>query len=173
MDRFKDGHRHVLFFKKKLMWCAPNHKNVQDVRMQCDADELMCMIWCAMSHTSEHSGCPQVNRCMHHALQWDQPKTRVKNAIKKHLHHVVHMRSCAWCDASGARAVLHSWHLASWFYLVTNHGVRLVWIMSTVWDHAHQRARNQTKDCTTRKQILLCYSFFFHITCCILLLVAW
>ena len=29
---------------------------------------LMCMIWCAMSHTFEHSGHQQVNCCMHHVL---------------------------------------------------------------------------------------------------------
>ena len=50
------------------MWCVPNHRNVQDVRMQCHADELMCMIWCTMSHTFEHSGHQQVNCCMHHVL---------------------------------------------------------------------------------------------------------
>ena len=50
------------------MWCVPNHRNVQDVRIQCHADELMCMIWCTMSHTFEHSGHQQVNCCMHHVL---------------------------------------------------------------------------------------------------------
>ena len=29
---------------------------------------IMCMIWCTMSHTFEHSGHQQVNRCMHHVL---------------------------------------------------------------------------------------------------------
>ena len=29
---------------------------------------IMCMIWCTMSHTFEHSGHQQVNCCMHHVL---------------------------------------------------------------------------------------------------------
>ena len=51
-----------------MMWCVPNHRNVQDVCIQCHVDELMCTIWCAMSHTFEHRGHQQVNRCMHHVL---------------------------------------------------------------------------------------------------------
>ena len=66
-----------------MMWCVPIDRNAQDVPIQCHADELMCMIWCAMSFTFEHSGYPQVNRCMHHVLQWDWWTTPVKNAIKK------------------------------------------------------------------------------------------
>ena len=42
--------------------------NVYAVRIKCHADELMCMIWCAMSHTFEHTGYQQVHGCMHNAL---------------------------------------------------------------------------------------------------------
>ena len=80
-----------------MMWCVPIDRNAQDVPIQCHADELMCMIWCAMSFTFEPSGYPQVNLCMHHVLQWDWWTTPVKDVIKNHLHHVVRMRSCAWC----------------------------------------------------------------------------
>ena len=43
--------RHIL-----MTWCDYVPRNVQDVRIQCRADELMCMVWCAMSRTFDHSG---------------------------------------------------------------------------------------------------------------------
>ena len=59
----------------------------------------MSMKWCAMSHTIEHSGYPQVNRCTHHVLQWDQPTTPLKDAIKNALtscraYGIMHMMCC-------------------------------------------------------------------------------
>ena len=79
-----------------------------------------------------------------------------------------YIMSCAWDhahDASGARAVFHSWHFASWFYLVINHGLTSVYIMSHAWDHAHQRMRSRTQDCATRKPTLLYYSCCFDFVC--------
>ena len=147
---------------KCKMWCMPLHRNVEDVRIQRHADELMCMIWGAMSHTVQYSRYQQVNPCMRHVLQWDQPTTPAKDAIKNPLtscraHGIMRMMCCV-----RARAVFHSWHLASWFYRVTKHGFKSVYIMLYVWDHAHQRMRGRTQDCTTLKKGLLYYSLFFH-----------
>ena len=81
-----------------MMWCVPIHRNVQDLRIQCHADELMCMKWCTMSHTFEHSGYPQVNRCMHHFLHeiyrqhpWNiQSKTTcIMSCVWDHAHDVM------------------------------------------------------------------------------------
>ena len=86
--------------------------------------------------------------------------------------------SCVWDHAHdvllpGPEQRFTDEFLASWFYLVTKHGFKSVCIMSNVWAHAHQRMRSRRKDCTTPKQILPCYSFFFHLACCILLSVGW
>ena len=50
------------------MWCVYMPTNVHDVRIKCHADELMCMIWCVMSHTFEHTGYQQLHGCMHNVL---------------------------------------------------------------------------------------------------------
>ena len=42
--------------------------NVHDVRIKCHADELRCMIWCAMSHTFDPTGYQQVHGCMHNVF---------------------------------------------------------------------------------------------------------
>ena len=55
-------------WNKSKMRCVPLHRNAEVVRMQCDADELMCMIWCVMSQTFEYSRYQQVHGCMHHVL---------------------------------------------------------------------------------------------------------
>ena len=51
-----------------MMWCVYMPTNVHDVRVKCHAVELMCMIWCAMSHTIEHTGYQQVHGCMRNVL---------------------------------------------------------------------------------------------------------
>ena len=94
-----DDHRDVLRLTKSIMRCVPLHRNVEDVHMQCHADELMCMIWCVLSMTFEYSRYQQVNCCMHRVLQWDQLTTPVKDAIKKPLtscraHGIMRMM---WC----------------------------------------------------------------------------
>ena len=86
-------------WNKSKMRCVPLHRNVEDVHMQCHADELMCMIWCVLSMTFEYSRYQQVNCCMHRVLQWDQLTTPVKDAIKKPLtscraHGIMRMM---WC----------------------------------------------------------------------------
>ena len=56
-----------------------------------------------------------------------------KMQSKKHLHHVVRMRSCAWCDAPGARAVFHRWISCfmvlsgynAWIQIRVHHVVRM------------------------------------------------
>ena len=53
------------------------------------------------------------------ASQWDWWRTPVKDVIKNHLHHVVPLRSCAWCVASGAKAVVHRWF--SCFMILSGH----------------------------------------------------
>ena len=82
------------------MWCVANHRNVQDVRMQCHADELMCMIWCTMSHTFEHSRHQQVNCCMHHVLP---------NIGRPLL-------PCCWGYSLG---LFHSWYVEICFFFGT------------------------------------------------------
>ena len=51
-----------------MMWRTPDHRNVEDVRIQCHADELMCMIWCIMSQAFEYNRYSQVHCYMHHIL---------------------------------------------------------------------------------------------------------
>ena len=51
-----------------MMWCVYMPTNVHDVRIKCHADELMCMIWCAVSHTFEHTGYQQLHGCVHNVL---------------------------------------------------------------------------------------------------------
>ena len=151
---------------KCKMWCMPLHRNVQDVRIQRHADELMCVIWGALSHTAQYSRDQQVNPCMHHVLQWDQQPTPAKDAIKKPLtscpaHGIMRMM---WCIGSQSCVS----QLASCFIILS--GYKL-WVQICL-HHEHQRIRNRTQNCTTPKQILLCYSFFCHLACCILLSVA-
>ena len=50
---------------------------------------------------------------------------------------------------------------SSWFYLVTHHEFKSVYIMSYVGHHAHRRMRSRTQDCPTRKPTLSYYSRFF------------
>jgi hypothetical protein len=54
-----------------MMWRVGNHRSLQDVRIGCHADELMCMIRCPLSHTFGHSRYQQVNRFMNYVRQWD------------------------------------------------------------------------------------------------------
>ena len=90
----------------------PSHRNVEDVRIQHHADELMCMTWCAMSHTADiHKN--TVARTMF------CNEAPVKDASKSHLHRVVRTRSCAWCVASGARAMVDRWF--SCFMILSGH----------------------------------------------------
>ena len=63
-----------------MMWCVPMHRNVQDICMQCFADKVMRMMWCAMSHTFEHRGCKPLHAP---CSEWDQPTTPVKDATRK------------------------------------------------------------------------------------------
>ena len=58
-----DRHRTIIFMF--CVWIQVHLRNVQDVRIQCHADELVCTIWWAMSHTFEHSGYPQVSKSLH------------------------------------------------------------------------------------------------------------
>ena len=69
MDRYKTIKiMFCLSIKDNMMWCTPNHRNVEDVRILCHADELMCMIWCVISQTFEYSRYQQVHCCMRHVL---------------------------------------------------------------------------------------------------------
>ena len=120
------------------------------------ADELMCMKWCALSHTADiHKY--TVARTMF------CNETPVKDAIKNRLHHVAPLRSCAWCVASGARAVVHRWF--SCFMILSGHKE----LIQIRLHHAHQRMRSRTTDCTTLKKASWYYSLFFHFVCSIIL----
>ena len=155
----------VWVWNTSMVWCLPTRRNVQDVHIQCHADELMCTICCAMSHLLNTADIHERTVACSMLCNEINGRHPWKMQSKKHLHHVMRMRSCAWCDASGARAVFHSWHFASWFYLVINHGLTSVYIMSHAWDHAHQRMCSRTQDCATRKPTLLYYSCCFDFVC--------
>ena len=58
---------------------------------------------------------------------------------------------------------------SSWFYLVTHHEFKSVYIMSYVGDHAHRRMRSRTQDCPTRKPTLSYHSRFFLFVCSMIL----
>ena len=156
-----------------MMRCAPNHRNAEEVRIHCHADELMCMIWSAMSHTFEYRRNKQVHRCTHHVLQWDQQPTPAKDAIKKPLtscpaHGIMRMMWCIGsqsCVSQLASCFMILSGYKPWFQIRLHHVER-------IWDHEDQQIRNRTENCTKPTQILLCYSFFFHLACCILLSVA-
>ena len=130
MDRLiKDDHHHVL---RPNYRCVPNHRNVQDVCIQCHADELMCMICCAMSHTFEYSGYQQLNHCMHHVLQWDQWTTPGRDAIKKpptscRAYEIMRMMWCVRKQSSVSQLIfclmfLSGWK--SWFQIGLHYVVR-------------------------------------------------
>ena len=141
-----------------MMWCVPIDRNAQDVPIQCHADELMCMIWCAMSFTFEHSGCPQVNRCMHHVLQWDWWTTPVKNAIKKpptpcRAHEIMRMMYhdvMRW-EPQQCFTVHILLHDSIWLQSIVK---KRVCTTLFIWDHAHQRMCSRAQDYTTCKQTL-------------------
>ena len=162
-----DRHRTIIFMF--CVWIQVHLRNVQDVRIQCHADELVCTIWWAMSHTFEHSGYPQVSTSLHApcSAMRSTDDTRARCNQKTTC-----IMSCAWDHAHDVmrREPERSFtdeFLASWFCLVAKHGFKSVCIMSCVWDHAHERMR--TQDCTTFKWILLHNPLFFHFVCSIML----
>ena len=133
-------------FEKSIMSCVPLHRNVQDIRIQRHADELVCTIWWAMSHTFEHSGYPQVSKSLHApcSAMRSTDDTRARCNQKTTC-----IMSCAWDHAHDVmrREPEQSFtdeSLASWFCLVAKHGFKSVCIMSCVWDHAHERMRSRT-----------------------------
>ena len=157
------------------MWCAPDHRNVQDVRMQCHADELMCMKWCAMSHTFEYIYKASTSKPLHAPCSamtsTDDTRERCnqKPPALCHAYGIMHMMWCigsqsCFSQLTSCFMILSGYKL--WFQIRLHH-------VECIWDHEHQRMRNRTQDCTTGKQILLCYSFFYNLACCILLSVAW
>ena len=170
----------IMFCVERKVWwdVLLNHRNAEEVRIHCHADELMCMIWSAMSHTFEYRRNKQVHRCTHHVLQWDQQPTPAKDAIKKPLtscpaHGIMRMM---WCIGSQSCVS----QLTSCFMIQPGYTETMVSNPSAVHHVVQMRScinacrmRSRTKDWTTRRQILLCYSFFFHLACCILLSVAW
>ena len=141
-----------------MMWRVLNHKNVQKVLVQCHADEYMCMICCSMRHTLEYSGYQQVSCCIHHVLQWDYWTAPRKHAIKNPPTscHAYKIMRRMWCVRNRSSVSQLTFCLR-----FQSDRSKSVCIMSYVWDHAYQRTRSRTQDCTTRSPTLLYYSCCF------------
>ena len=131
----------------------------------------MFMIWCAMSRIFEHSGYPQVNLCMHHVLQWDQPTTPVKDAIEKTTCIMLCVSDRAHeVMRQGARAVFHRWiscfmilsGYKAWVRIRLHHVARMKSCAST-------NSPSNTRLYTVQRlnRILLYYSLFCHFVCSI------
>ena len=86
-----------------MMWCAPNHKNAEEVRIHCHADELMCMKWCAMSHNESyirihkastskplHAPCSAMRSTDDTRERCKQKTTYIMSCARDHAHDVMH-----------------------------------------------------------------------------------
>ena len=96
----------------------------QKIPTSCRAYEMMCMMWCVGSQSSVS----QMNFLLHGSV-W----LRSMDSNPSTVHHVVRMRSCAWCHASGARAEFHRWiscfmvlsGCKAWIHIRLHHVVRM------------------------------------------------
>ena len=118
-----------------MMWCVPTHRNVQDACIQHFADEVVCMIchdaqWAILSHTADIKTSTVACVMFCNEINWQHP-WRMQS--KNHLHRAVRLGACAWCDASGARAVFHRWISCfmvlsgynAWIQIRVHHVVRM------------------------------------------------
>ena len=143
-----------------MMLCVPMHRNVQDVCMQCFADKVMRMMWCARSHTFEHRRYQDVRHCMHHVLNeinrrhpWKMQRKKLPTACP-----ATESMRMMWCVGSQSSVS----HLTSCFMILSGYKP---WSQIGL-DHVVPNA-----GLYNAKQTLLYYPLFFRFVCSIILCV--